>query len=90
MAMPPMPAWYRGRDAVAGFLRGWPLAGGLRWRLVPVRANGQTAFGTYLWDTDKESFMPHGVSVVTLRRLPDRGDHDLPRPRGLRALRAAG
>ena len=66
MAMPPMPAWYRGRDAVADFLRGWPLAGGLRWRLVPVRANGQTAFGTYLWDTDKESFMPHGVSVVTL------------------------
>ena len=66
MAMPPMPTWYRGRDAVADFLRGWPLAGGLRWRLVPVRANGQTAFGTYLWDTDEESFMPHGINVLTL------------------------
>ena len=49
-----------------GFLRGWPLAGELRWRLVPVRANGQTAFAHYLWNTDKESFMPHGVNVLTL------------------------
>jgi RNA polymerase sigma-70 factor, ECF subfamily len=66
MAMPPIPTWYRGRDTVADFLRGWPLAGGPRWRLIPVRANGQMAFGHYLWHTDKESFMPHGVNVVTL------------------------
>jgi RNA polymerase sigma-70 factor (ECF subfamily) len=67
MAMPPLPTWYRGREAVAAFLRGWPLAGGARWRLVPARANGQLAFGHYIWDDEKQRFMPHGVNVLTLR-----------------------
>ncbi len=66
MAMPPIPTWYAGREAVAAFLRGWPLAGGQRWRLVPVRANGQLAFGHYIWDPGRESFTPHGVNVLTL------------------------
>ena len=34
MAMPPLPTWYLGREAVAAFLRGWPLTGELRSRLV--------------------------------------------------------
>src|SRR3954467_1826697 len=34
LAMPPFPAWYRGRDAIATFLREWPLAAGSRWRVV--------------------------------------------------------
>lgn len=66
MAMPPIPTWYRGREAVADFLRGWPLAGGLRWRLLPARANGQTAFGHYIWDEEGQVFVPHGVNVLTL------------------------
>jgi RNA polymerase sigma-70 factor, ECF subfamily len=67
MAMPPLPTWYLGREAVAAFLRGWPLAGELRSRLVPVRANGQLAFGHYVWDAQKGSFVPHGINVLTLR-----------------------
>jgi RNA polymerase sigma-70 factor (ECF subfamily) len=67
MAMPPLPTWYRGREAVAAFLRGWPLAGAARWRLVPARANAQLAFGHYLWDEEKRRFTPHGVNVLTLR-----------------------
>jgi RNA polymerase sigma-70 factor, ECF subfamily len=67
MAMPPLPTWYLGREAVAAFLRGWPLAGELRSRLVPVRANGQLAFGHYAWDGEGESFMPHAINVLTLR-----------------------
>ena len=67
MAMPPLPTWYRGREAVAAFLRGWPLAGELRSRLVPVRANGQLAFGHYTWDGERRGFVPHGVNVLTLR-----------------------
>jgi RNA polymerase sigma-70 factor (ECF subfamily) len=67
MMMPPLPTWYRGRAAVADFLRGWPLAGGEGpWRLVPVRANGQLAFGHYIWDEAKGSFIPHGVNVLTM------------------------
>jgi RNA polymerase sigma-70 factor (ECF subfamily) len=67
MTMPPLPSWYRGREAVAVFLRGVPLAGAKRWRLIPARANGQLAFGKYIWDEERDAFMPHGVNVLTLR-----------------------
>src|SRR5439155_25469780 len=39
MTMPPLPSWYSGREAIAGFLRGWPLSDEKRWRLVPTSAN---------------------------------------------------
>src|SRR5215211_451499 len=64
MAMPPMPTWYGGREAVAAFLRGWPLTGRLRWRLIPARASGQLAFGHYIWDGG--SFVAHGLNVLTI------------------------
>src|SRR6185295_16998372 len=35
IAMPPMPTWYQGREAVARFLRRTPLRPGVRWRVVP-------------------------------------------------------
>jgi RNA polymerase sigma-70 factor, ECF subfamily len=66
MTMPPLPTWYGGREAVAVFLRGWPLAGAKRWRLIPARANGQLAFGAYVWDEEARAFTPHGVNVLTL------------------------
>src|SRR5436305_1427043 len=34
MTMPPLPSWYSGREAIADFLRGWPLSAEKRWRLV--------------------------------------------------------
>jgi RNA polymerase sigma-70 factor, ECF subfamily len=49
-SMPPRPSWYQGRKAVAAFLAAVPLSGRMRWRLVPVRANGQLSFGAYLID----------------------------------------
>ena len=67
VAMPPMATWYRGRDAVAWFLRGWPLAAGSRWRLLPVGANGQLAFGHYIWNEATGRHLPHGINVLTLR-----------------------
>jgi RNA polymerase sigma-70 factor, ECF subfamily len=66
MTMPPLPTWYRGREAVAAFLEGWPLSGDSRWRLVPVRANAQLAFGHYVWDEGRETFTAHGITVITL------------------------
>jgi RNA polymerase sigma-70 factor, ECF subfamily len=67
LAMPPLPTWYRGRDQVASFLSGGPLAGTTRWRLVPTRANGQLAFGLYAWDDKTQTFTPRAVDVLTLR-----------------------
>jgi RNA polymerase sigma-70 factor, ECF subfamily len=66
IAMPPMPTWYQGRDAVAGFLRRTPLGEGRRWRVVPVGASGQLAFGFYLWDDDAGAFTAHDVIVLTM------------------------
>ena len=67
IAMPPLPTWYRGRDAVGRFLARRVLAGSPSWRLVPAHANGQLAFGHYLWDPGKSHFAPHGVTVLTIR-----------------------
>jgi RNA polymerase sigma-70 factor (ECF subfamily) len=47
MSMPPMPLEYEGRHLVASFCAGI-LRPGRRFDLVPTRANGQPAFGTYL------------------------------------------
>ena len=64
--MPPLPTWYRGREAVAAFLKGHVLASENRWRLVAARANGQLAFGNYRWDEEWQSFLPRSISVLTL------------------------
>jgi RNA polymerase sigma-70 factor, ECF subfamily len=62
-AMPPLPEWYAGRDAIRGFLATGPLVD--RWRFVPTRANGQLAFGTYLWADG--AWRWGGLDVLTLR-----------------------
>jgi len=67
MAMPPQPTWFRGRAVVAAFLRAVPLAGRLDSRLIPLRANGQLAFGHYTRDGEENGYTPHGVHVLTLR-----------------------
>src|SRR5439155_1457525 len=68
LAMPPIPTWYRGREAVGAFLGAWPLAAGLRWRLLPLRASGQLAFGHYLWEEARQAFVPHSADLLTLQR----------------------
>jgi RNA polymerase sigma-70 factor (ECF subfamily) len=66
LAMPPFPAWFRGRADVAAFLAARPLAAGTRWRLVPLRANGQLAFAHYRWHGEGERFAAHSINVITL------------------------
>jgi RNA polymerase sigma-70 factor (ECF subfamily) len=51
IAMPPMPFGYEGRDVVIRFCASL-FAAGRRFDLVPVRANGQPAFGAYLHAPD--------------------------------------
>ena len=63
-SMPPMPVWYRGREAVRAFLTDYPLRE--RWRHVPTRANGQLAVGCYLWDDGRGRYAPAVLDVLTL------------------------
>jgi RNA polymerase sigma-70 factor (ECF subfamily) len=66
-AMPPYTTWFRGREAIAEFLRAFPMSAGNRWRLVPIRANGQLAFGHYQWREERGKFVAHAIDVLTLR-----------------------
>jgi RNA polymerase sigma-70 factor (ECF subfamily) len=63
-SMPPLPEWYRGEDQIRAFLLGGPLRS--RWRFLPTSANGQLAFGTYLWDDTSGAYVPGGLDVLTL------------------------
>jgi RNA polymerase sigma-70 factor, ECF subfamily len=65
MTMPPWPSWYMGRDAIATFLRSWPLSLRKRWQLLTTRANGQPAVAGYLWDEQTTAFRPETIIVLT-------------------------
>ena len=58
LALPPAPHEYVGREAVTGFLRAstaWRARQGTRFRLLPIRANGQPAFACYLSRRTREA-----------------------------------
>jgi RNA polymerase sigma-70 factor (TIGR02960 family) len=65
--MPPDPFEYQGHDAIASFLSSrFSLREHRRLRLVPTRANGQPAFGSYLPDAHAAVARPYGLIVLTL------------------------
>jgi RNA polymerase sigma-70 factor (ECF subfamily) len=66
-SMPPLAAWFRGREQIAVFLARGPLSGEWRWRHVPVHVNGQAAVGTYCWDERAATHLPFALDVLTLR-----------------------
>jgi RNA polymerase sigma-70 factor (ECF subfamily) len=68
MSMPPMPLEYEGRDLVARFCAGL-FGAGRRYELVPTRANGQPAFGSYVRGPNGIS---HGTGLFVLALAGDR------------------
>jgi len=66
VTMPPLSLEYHGRDLVARFLAATGLRPGRRSRIVPVRANGQPAFGLYAQDPQAGIFHAAGLLVLTL------------------------
>ena len=65
LAMPPIPLEYQGRDIVARFYATL-LGAGRRYELVPTRANGQLAFGSYLRPPNGGVRHASGLVVLTL------------------------
>ncbi len=37
-----------------------------RWRFLPTTANGQLAFGTYLWGETTREYVPGGLDILTI------------------------
>ena len=68
MSMPPLPLEYLGRDAVVGFLAA--VGQGRKYDLVPTRANGQLAFGTYV--RSPAGGIRHGTGLDVLTLAGDR------------------
>ena len=67
VSMPPLPLEYEGRDIVARFCAS-TFGSGRRFDLVPTRANGQPAFGAYLYAAIG---VRHGTGLFVLaHRLP--------------------
>lgn len=64
-SMPPLTTWYEGHEAIRGFLV--DAVRRHRWRFLPARANGQLAFGTYLWNDERGSYLPAGLDLLALR-----------------------
>ncbi|MET8051627.1 sigma-70 family RNA polymerase sigma factor [Streptosporangium sp. NPDC005286] len=63
-SMPPLTAWYEGHDGIRTFLA--EAMSNRRWRFLPTRANGQLAFGTYLWDEDRGVHVAAGLDLLVL------------------------
>jgi RNA polymerase sigma-70 factor (TIGR02960 family) len=66
VAMPPVPLEYQGRDLAARFFADVAFRHGRTFQLVPTRANGQIAFGTYLLDPGGGPSHAMGLLVFTL------------------------
>jgi RNA polymerase sigma-70 factor (ECF subfamily) len=68
VAMPPVPSWFKGREAIGTFLAGSLLAGDAigRWKLVPTQANASIAVAFY---QQLEAGGPHvgaGIQIITV------------------------
>ena len=62
-SMPPYPSWFRGHEAIVGFLHDGPLK--VRWRHLPAHANGQAAVGCYSWEEERGRYEGHVIDVFT-------------------------
>ncbi len=68
-SMPPTPSWYQGLNAISELMSKRIMAGQAagRWRLLPARANRQTAFGLYRLDDSGETYTAYGIQILTFR-----------------------
>ncbi|MFF2818239.1 sigma-70 family RNA polymerase sigma factor [Kitasatospora cineracea] len=65
-SMPPLPHWYRGRDAVMAFARAVPLTRCPSWRTVPVEANSRPAVACYLGASADAVHTAWSITVLDL------------------------
>ena len=69
--MPPLPAWFDGRDSVARFVKARLFA--TPWRLRPLRVNGQPGFACYPQQVGSGRFVLGSVNALSVRGGSTRG-----------------
>jgi len=62
--IPPIPAWFQGRAAIATLLSTSLFTNARQRRLLPTRANGSPAFGLYEWRAEASSYQLVGLLVL--------------------------
>jgi len=62
--MPPIPAWFQGRAAIATVLETRVFIHGRYWHLLPTRANGSPAFGLYRREAGADDYQLFGLVVL--------------------------
>ncbi len=62
--MPPIPAWFQGRAAIATLLSTRIFTPPRQWRLLPTRANGSPAFGLYRREAEAGVSQLFGLVVL--------------------------
>ncbi len=62
--MPPIPAWFQGRAAIATLLSMRVFTPPRQWRLLPTRANGSPAFGLYQREAGTGVYQLFGLVVL--------------------------
>jgi RNA polymerase sigma-70 factor (TIGR02960 family) len=92
-AMPPLPAWFSGREDVGRFFAERVFA--TPWRLAPLRANGQLGFACYVLEPGADRFRLGAINLLSLRagRIVEIAgflDPDVHRRSGLPAELAGG
>ncbi len=67
-SMPPLPAWYRGKETIRALILSTSFSGQAqgRWRLLPTQANGLPAFGLYRQAETPGLYRAYGIQLVTL------------------------
>jgi RNA polymerase sigma-70 factor (ECF subfamily) len=67
LSMPPMREWFQGRSAIRAFFAwAWSPAGPGPFRLLPIGANRQSAFGLYGRASGGHGYTPQAIQVLTL------------------------
>jgi RNA polymerase sigma-70 factor (ECF subfamily) len=62
--MPPIPAWFQGRAAIATLFQTTIFTIPRQWRLHPTHANASPAFGLYRWHAETDVYQLFGLLVL--------------------------
>jgi RNA polymerase sigma-70 factor (ECF subfamily) len=64
--MPPIPAWFQGREEIVTLFRTSIFTIPRQWRLLPAHANASPAFGLYQRNTKTDTYQLFGLLVLDL------------------------